>query len=110
MFPKGGGGLQNMLKQAQQMQAKMAKAQEELEELRVEGQSGGGMVTIVANGKKDVLSISIEPEVMEEDKEMLEDLILAAVNQALANASEAAEEHMNAATGGMLGNMKIPGM
>lgn len=110
MFPKGGGGLQNMLKQAQQMQTKMAKAQEELEHLRVEGQSGGGMVTVKANGKKDVLSISIEPEVLEEDKEMLEDLVLAAVNQALSNASEAAEEHMNAITGGMLGGMKIPGM
>lgn len=99
-----------MLKQAQKMQEKMAKAQEELESLHVEGQSGGGMVTVVANGKKDILSVKIEPEILEEDVEMVEDLILVAINQAMQNASDAAEEKMNAATGGMLGNMKIPGM
>ncbi|MBT3251914.1 MAG: YbaB/EbfC family nucleoid-associated protein [Candidatus Marinimicrobia bacterium] len=108
MFPKGGMG--GMMKQAQQMQKQMAKAQEELADLHVEGQSGGGMVTIVANGQKDVISVKIEPEVFEEDVEMLEDLILAAVNQALQNAAKASEDKMNSITGGMLGNMKIPGM
>jgi hypothetical protein len=92
------------------MQKQMAKAQEELADLHVEGQSGGGMVTIVANGQKDVISVKIEPEVFEEDVEMLEDLILAAVNQALQNAAKASEDKMNSITGGMLGNMKIPGM
>ena len=108
MFPKG--GMSGMMKQAQKLQEQMAKAQEELVDLHAEGQSGGGMVTVVANGKKDIDSVKIEPEVLEEDAEMLEDLILAAVNQALVNASDAAEEKMNSATGGMLGNMKIPGM
>lgn len=99
-----------MLKQAQQMQAKMAKAQAELADLLVEGQSGGGMVTVTANGKKDIISIKIAEEILEEDIEMVEDLILVAVNQALQNADSAAEEKMNAAAGGMLGNLKIPGM
>ncbi len=99
-----------MLKQAQQMQAKMAKAQAELADLLVEGQSGGGMVTVTANGKKDIISIKIEKEILEEDIEMVEDLVLVAVNQALQNADSAAEEKMNAAAGGMLGNLKIPGM
>lgn len=108
MLPKGGMG--GMMKQAQQMQKQMAKAQEELADLHVEGQSGGGMVTIVANGQKDVISVKIEPEVFEEDVEMLEDLILAAVNQALQNAAKASEDKMNSITGGMLGKMKIPGM
>ncbi|NOZ09018.1 MAG: YbaB/EbfC family nucleoid-associated protein [FCB group bacterium] len=109
MFPKG-GNMAGMLKQAQQMQAKMAKAQAELEDLLVEGQSGGGMVTVTANGKKDIVSIKIEKEILEEDIEMVEDLILVAVNQALQNAASAAEEKMNSVTGGMLGNLKIPGM
>ncbi|MBC8214679.1 MAG: YbaB/EbfC family nucleoid-associated protein [Candidatus Marinimicrobia bacterium] len=108
MFPKG--GMSGMMKQAQKLQEKMAQAQEELVDLHAEGQSGGGMVTVVANGKKDIISVKIEPEVLEEDAEMLEDLILAAVNQALENASNAAEDKMNSITGGMLGNMKIPGM
>lgn len=109
MFPKS-GNMAGMLKQAQQMQAKMAKAQAELADLLVEGQSGGGMVTVTANGKKDIISIKIAEEILEEDIEMVEDLILVAVNQALQNADSAAEEKMNAAAGGMLGNLKIPGM
>ena len=109
MFPKG-NGMQNMLKQAQKMQEKMLAAQNELDTLTVEGQAGGGMVTVVATGKKEIVSIRIEPEVLEEDVEMVEDLIVAAVNQALASAGEAAEEKLSAVTGGMLGNLKIPGM
>jgi len=109
MYPKG-GNMAKMLKQAQQMQEKMAKAQEELSDLVVEGQSGGGMVTVTANGKKEIVSIKIEKEILEEDIEMVEDLILVAVNQALQNAASAAEEKMNSATGGILGNLKIPGM
>ncbi len=107
MFPKG--GMSGMIKQAQQMQEKMAKAQEELAELKVEGQAGGGMVTVVANGQKDIISVKIEPEVMAEDVEMVEDLVLAAVNQALQNAAAASEEKMSSITGGMLGKMKLPG-
>ena len=108
MFPKGGMG--KLMKQAQEMQAKMAKAQEELGDIEVEGQSGGGMVTALVNGKKELLSLKIEDEILEEDKEMIEDLVVAAVNQAIQNATKAADEKINSITGGMMGNMKIPGM
>jgi len=108
MIPKGGMG--KLMKQAQDMQAKMAKVQDELNDLEVEGQAGGGMVTAVVNGKKELLSVSLENEVMEEDKEMVEDLVVAAVNQALQNATQMAEEKMSSVTGGLMGNMKIPGI
>ena len=108
MFPKGGMG--KLMKQAQEMQSKMKKAQEELADIEVEGQSGGGMITALVNGKKELLSLMIEDEILEEDKEMIEDLVVAAVNQALKNATKAADEKMSSATGGMMGNMKIPGI
>ena len=77
---KGMGG---MMKQVQKMQKKMMQVQEELEQKRVEGSSGGGVVTVVANGRQDVLEIKISPDVVNpDDVEMLEDLILAAINQA----------------------------
>jgi len=88
----------------------MVKVQEELAELKVEGQAGGGMVTVTSNGQKEIISIKIEPEVLEDDKELLEDLLVIAVNQALQNASRLSEEKMNNITGGLLGKMKIPGM
>ena len=108
MFPKGGMG--KLMKQAQEMQSKMAKAQEELSDIKVEGHSGGGMVTTIMNGKKELLSLKIEDEILNEDKEMIEDLVISAVNQAIQNATKAAEDKMNSATGGMMGNMKMPGM
>ena len=108
MFPKGEMG--KLMKQAQEMQSKMAKAQEELGDIEVEGQSGGGMITALVNGKKELLSLNIEDEILEEDKEMIEDLVVSAVNQAIQNATKAADEKMNSITGGMMGNMKIPGM
>ena len=108
------GGMANLMKQAQKMQQKMAEAQEQLGDVTVEGSAGGGMVTVKANGKQEVLSVKIEEEVMDDDVEILEDLIVAAVNQALTKAGEAAQEKMNEAAGGMLGNlpagMHIPGM
>ena len=102
MFGKG----MNMYKQAQQMQKKMQEIQSELDELRIEGVSGGGMVTVVANGKKDIKSINISADILNEDKEMVEDLILSAINQALKNAESVSQEKMSAVTGGM----KIPGL
>ena len=108
MFQKGGMG--KLMKQAQEMQSKMAKAQEELGDIEIEGQSGGGMITAIVNGKKELLSLKIEDEILEEDKEMIEDLVVAAVNQAIQNATKAADEKMSLITGGMMGNMKIPGM
>ena len=89
MFPKGGMG--KLMKQAQEMQTKMAKVQEELGSIEVEGQSGGGMITALVNGKKELLSLRIEDEILEEDKEMIEDLVVSAVNQALQNVGAQAE-------------------
>ena len=104
MFPKGGMG--KLMKQAQEMQAKMAKAQSELIDMRVDGQAGGGMVNVVVNGKKNLISLKIDPEVLGEDQEMVEDLILSAVNHGLQNAEKAAEEKMSSITGGL----NIPGI
>ena len=105
----------SLLKQAQKMQDQLSKAQDELDNIKAEGTSGGGMVKVVANGKQELESIKIDPEVIDkDDAEMLEDLVLAAVNQAIEKASEMAKEHMNSMTGGMLGGLpgglKLPGM
>lgn len=107
--------MNNLLKQAQKMQQDMAKAQEELANIKVTASSGGGMVNVEANCKLEILSVSIEKEVIDpEDKEMLEDLIAAAVNQVLQTAQQRAQEEMQKVTGGMLGNLpgnlNIPGM
>ncbi|RKY88667.1 YbaB/EbfC family nucleoid-associated protein [candidate division KSB1 bacterium] len=109
------GKMAGIFKQAQKMQEEIMKAQEELEEIKVEGSSGGGMVVVTANGKQEILDIKIEKEVINpEDKEMLEDLILAAINQALNKATEVANEHIAKKAGGMLsrlpGGMNFPGM
>ncbi|MBU0519059.1 YbaB/EbfC family nucleoid-associated protein [bacterium] len=107
-------GMAGLMKQAQKLQENMARAQAELELLEVEGSAGGGVVTVKANGKQEVLEIKIDQDVIDpEDKEMLEDLITAAVNQALKNAREASEEKMAGAAGGLMGGLppgfKIPG-
>jgi len=100
----------NLLKQAQQLQTKMAKLQEELEERTVEASSGGGMVTVVVNGRQEILSISIEPEVIDpDDQEMLQDLIMAAINDGLAKAKQMVSEEMGKLTGG-LNLPNIPGL
>jgi DNA-binding YbaB/EbfC family protein len=108
MLPKG--GINKMIKKAQEMQSQMEKAQAELNSIEIEGQSGGGMVTVTVNGHKELVSLNIDPEILNEDKEMIEDLILAAVNQGLQNAGKVAEEKMNSITGGLLGKIKFPGM
>jgi nucleoid-associated protein EbfC len=101
------GGMGNLMKQAQQMQQKMLKMQEEMAQRTVEASVGGGMVTVVANGKTEVLRIKIEPQVVDpDDVEMLEDLILAGVNEALRKAQEMVADEMSKLTGGM----KIPGL
>ena len=109
---KGMGKVGNIVKQAQKLQDEMSKVQDKLEEQRVEGSAGGGMVVAVASGKQDILSIKIDPEVVNpDDVEMLEDLIVAAVNQAKAKASALAEQEMQKATAGLLpglGGMKLP--
>ena len=94
--------INKMMKQAQKMQAQMARIQEDLAKEKVEGLAGGGMVKAVADGKGDLVSIHIDPEVIDpEDVEMLEDLVVAAVNEALRASKELSNERMGALTGGM---------
>jgi len=108
MLPKG--GINKMIKKAQEMQSQMEKAQAELNSIEIEGQAGGGMVSVTVNGHKELVALNIDPEILTEDKEMIEDMILAAVNQGLQNAGKVAEEKMNSITGGMMGKIKFPGM
>jgi DNA-binding YbaB/EbfC family protein len=97
----------NFLKQAQQLQQRMVKAQEELEEMNVEVSSGGGAVRVVVSGKLKLLSMEISPDAVDpQDVDMLQDLVLAAVNEGLDKAQEMASEKMSALTGGL----KLPGM
>jgi len=100
----------NLLKQAQKMQRQMMQVQEELETLEVEGSAGGGMVTVKVNGKGDVLSLKINPEVIEpDDVEMLEDTILAAIHDAVEKSRKIAEKKMSMAAGGLPGMGGMPG-
>lgn len=111
-FPRGGmgmggGNMQQMLKQAQKMQENMLKAQKEAEEKEVEVSSGGGVVTVKANGKKRIVELVIQPEVVDpDDIEMLQDLVVAACNEALTKADELVQSEMNKVTGGI----NLPGM
>ena len=104
MFSKGGMG--GMMKQAQQMQKKMTQIQSEIDALKIEGESGGGMVKVVVEGKKSLLSVNLSPDLMQEDKEMLEDLILVAINNAIKEVDTISKEKMASVTGGM----NIPGL
>ncbi len=104
---KGIPNMGQIMKQAQQFQSKMAKIQEELGNETVEGSSGGGMVNVVANGKQEIVSILIEQEVVDpEDVEMLQDLVMAAVNDALTKAKNMMNEEMGKLTKGL----NIPGL
>jgi DNA-binding YbaB/EbfC family protein len=104
---KGMPNMGKLMKQAQQLQSKMAKMQEELSEKTVEASAGGGMVVAVANGKQELVSIKIEKEVIDpDDVEMLQDLVMAAVNDAFNRAKDMMNEEMGKLTQGM----NIPGM
>lgn len=106
-MPPMGGNMNNILKQAQKLQRQMEEAKEELSKKKVEVSTGGGAVTAVANGDKQILEIKIKPEVVDpDDVEMLEDLVLAAVNEAIKKADEMVAAEMGKLTGGM----NIPGM
>jgi len=103
------GGIAGLMKQAQQMQERMAKAQDELAAIEVEGQSGAGMVKVIMTCKHDVRRVSIDGSVMD-DKEMLEDLVAAAMNDAVRKAEATAQEKMSGFTAGMQlpPGMKLP--
>ena len=104
---KGIGGMGNLLKQAQEMQSRMAKIQEELAQKTVDGSAGGGMVQVTVNGQLALTAIKIDPSVINsEEKEMLEDLIVAAINDGMRNARDMASSEMSKITGGL----KIPGL
>lgn len=110
-FPMGGmgmgGNMNQMIKQAQKMQQDMLKMQEELEETTVEASAGGGMVTVTATAKKEITAIKIDPECVDpEDVEMLEDLVLSAVQEALKKAEDVSTQQMSKITGGM----NLPGL
>ncbi|MCU0935387.1 MAG: YbaB/EbfC family nucleoid-associated protein [Gammaproteobacteria bacterium] len=104
------GGLGNMMKQAQQLQANLQKAQEELANLEVTGESGGGMVQVVMNGRHDVRRVSIDPSLLTEDREMIEDLVAAAVNDAVRKVERTTQERMAGLTAGLglPGGLKLP--
>jgi DNA-binding YbaB/EbfC family protein len=104
---KGIGGMGNLLKQAQEMQSRIAKVQEELAQKTVDGSAGGGMVQVTVTGQLNLSAVKIDPTVINpEEKDMLEDLILAAVNDAMRKARDLASSEMSKITGGF----KIPGM
>ena len=107
---KGGVGMTNIgniMKQAQKVQERIAEVQRDLVNKKVEASSGGGMVTVTANGRQEILSVKIDPSVISmQDVEMLEDLVLAAVNEVLRKSQEIITEEMSKVTGGI----KIPGL
>ena len=107
-FPGGGVGNMNaMMKQAQKMQMELARAQEEIQDMTFEASAGGGMVKAVAKGDNTLVSLTIDPEAVDpEDVEMLQDMIAAAVNEALRGVADLSSQRINAATGGM----NIPGL
>lgn len=106
-FPGMGGNMNNMMKQAQKMQKQMEEMQSKLDEKEVEATAGGGAVTVVVNGKKELISIKIEEDVVDpEDVEMLEDLVMAAINEAMRKAEDMMAKEMKKLTGGM----NIPGL
>ena len=103
MMRGGMGNMNNMMKQMQKMQKEMAKAQEELGEKTVEGTAGGGMITVIANGHKHILEVQVKEEVVDpEDVEMLQDLVLTAVNEALSKADSMMQSE--------LGTFNMPGL
>jgi DNA-binding YbaB/EbfC family protein len=102
------GGIGNIMKQAQKMQEEMVKAQEELAALEVTGQSGGGLVTIVMTGKHAVKRVSIDDSLLGDDKDMLEDLVAAAMNDAAQRVESSTKEKMSGVTAGLPPGMNLP--
>ena len=103
------GNMSKMLKQAQEMQKKMETVQAQLSEIIVNAESGGGMVKVKINGQLEILELRLDDESLKEDKEIVEDLIISAVNKGIVDAQVSAKEKMNSVTGGMLSGLNIPG-
>ncbi|MFK7892539.1 MAG: YbaB/EbfC family nucleoid-associated protein [Granulosicoccus sp.] len=104
------GGIGNLMKQAQKMQEDMQKAQEEIANMQIEGQSGGGLVKVVMNGQHEIRQVSIDDSLVGDDKDMLEDLVAAAVNDASHKLAEASKDRLSGLTNGMElpPGMKLP--
>ena len=103
MFNKG--NMSTMLKQAREIQKRIEEVQSDLEKITINAESGGGLITVMINGKQEILELNISQEAMEEDKELLEDLIISAINKALSDSQEEMQTRMNSVTGGMLGGL-----
>jgi|TARA_B100000287_G_C20566752_1_gene754850 hypothetical protein len=104
------GNMSKMLRQAQEMQKRMETVQNELGEIVLDADSGGGMVNVKINGNLELQELNIKDEVFEEEKEMIEDLVISAVNKGIAMAQAKSKEKMDSVTGGMLSGLNIPGM
>ena len=104
------GNMSKMIKQAQDMQKRMEEVKEELKDVIVDASSGGGLVNVKMNGNLEIKDLDISDEVLKEEKELLEDLIISATNEAISKAQSKSQEKMNSVTGGMLSGLNIPGM
>ena len=104
------GNMSKMLKQAQEMQKRMETVQNELGDIVIDADSGGGMVSVKINGNLELQELNIQDEVLKEDKEMIEDLVISAVNKGISMAQAKSKEKMDSITGGMLSGLNIPGM
>lgn len=104
------GAIGNMMKQAQKMQEDMKKAQEEVANMEAEGQAGGGMVKVLMNGRHELRKVELDDSLMSDDKEMIEDLLAAAVNDAVRKIEQMSSERMSGVTAGLNlpGGMKLP--
>ena len=101
------GNMSKLLKQAQEMQTQIEEVQNQLSDMIIDAESGGGMVSVKVNGKQEVLELNIEESALDEDKELLEDLIISAVNKGLSKAQAESQNKMNSVTGGMLSLIHI---
>ena len=104
------GNMSKLLKQAQDVQKQIEKVQNQLSDMIIESEAGGGMIKVKVNGKQEVLELSIDQSTLEEDKEVIEDLIVSALNKALSKAQSDSQDKMNRVTGGMMSGLKIPGL
>ena len=104
------GNMSKLLKQAQDVQQQIEKVQSQLSDMIIESESGGGMVKVKVNGKQEVLELCIDENTLQEDKEVIEDLIVSAMNKALSKAQSDSQEKMTSVAGGMMSGLKIPGL